>query len=143
MSATSINMNKEMAALLTAVIAAAASLTAALTAGLIAMRNEKSRQQHSVEILALQLDRAQISERKKLLREAAAEFSLRTIHFAEQAAAVERAMLALSPTGKISRNLEQKLREANGEIRMQFQVLLLITESVTVQEAARSVLRGA
>ena len=107
-----------------AVIAAVASLVGALMASLVALRNEKSRQQH-----------ANVSARHTLLREEAAGFTMTAIELAERARALTRD--PLTPEGI------EALRTANSNLRMKYQTLLLISESLAVQESARLVLRAA
>ncbi len=107
-----------------AVIAGVASLVGALMAGFVALRNEKSRQQH-----------ANVSARHALLREGAADFTMTAVDLAERARTLTRE--PATPEGV------QALRTANANLRMKYQTLLLISESLAVQETARLVLRAA
>jgi hypothetical protein len=107
-----------------AVIAGVASLVGALMAGFVAFRNEKSRQQD-----------AKLSARQALLREEAAGFTMTAVELAGHAGALTR-----DPS---TPEAVQALRTANGNLRMKYQTLLLISESLAVQESARLVLRAA
>jgi hypothetical protein len=117
-------VDKVTAGIFVAVIAAVASLIGAFMAGFVALRNEKSRQQH-----------ANISTRHALLREEAAGFTMTAVDLGERAAAVTR--------GPETAAAEEALRNANSNLRMKYQTLLLITESPAVQQTARLVVRAA
>ena len=133
-SAAALTVTKDTAAVFAAVIVGAVSLTAALTAAGVAVLTEKSRQRAANELKALELGEARIATKYALLRQAAAEFALTTVEFAECASAVSRGR---------SEETVQRLFSANGKLRMQYEILLLTSESNAVQESARLVLRAA
>jgi hypothetical protein len=116
--AATVTLTRGMAVVIAAAIAGVASLSAALTAGIIASRNEKSRQRHASELKKLELDDARIAGKHALLREAAAAFAITAIELAEQASAVTR-----DPTKSIA---VDSLRAANGKLRTQYETLLLL-----------------
>ena len=114
-----------------------ASLIGAITAGILSFLNEKSRQRHM-----------NVTVRHGLLREHATRFTTTAVELAERARAVTRIRhpprLPLHRAVKRNRQEAiQALLAANGELRIQFQNLLLISESTDVHEAARLVIRAA
>lgn len=130
-----LTITKDTALVFAALITGAVSLTAALTAGVFALRNEKSRQRHANELKTLELVEARIVERHAVLRETVAEFAATAIELAEQAEAVTR-----DPANSTA---VDHLWAANGKLRIQYQILLLLSESVAVQDTARRLLRVA
>lgn len=130
-------VTKETAAIFAAVIAGVASLIGAITAGILSFLNEKSRQRHS-----------NVTVRHGLLREHATRFTTTAVELAERARAVTRTRRPsrLPFHRAVKRNRQeaiQGLLAANGELRIQFQNLLLISESTDVHETARLVIRTA
>jgi uncharacterized membrane protein len=134
-----------------ALIAAAVALVAAFLTGLVALRVERRRQAHAIEesrILRDHADRqardlrnhadrqavdAARTARLTLLRTAAADFSAAAVREVELASQV-------SEDGKDPAAREE-LVAAHGELRWRYEGLLLLSESVIAQKAARQVLR--
>lgn len=130
-------VTKETAVIFAAVIAGVASLIGAITAGILSFLNEKSRQRHT-----------DVETRHGLLREHATRFTTTTVELAERARAVTR--IRRPARLSLRRALKRRRQDAilalltvNGDLRIQFQTLLLISESTNVHETARLVVRAA
>jgi len=139
-----LTISKDSAVVYAAFITGAVGITAAVTTGIFAVRNEKSRQRHADMTKTLELAEARTAARHTVLRLTAADFATTAVDLAEHVSAVTR-----DPNRqgwrrrRPSSDAVSRLWTANGNLRKQYQALLLISESPDVQKNARRVLRAA
>jgi hypothetical protein len=115
-----------------ALVAAVAALISTLVSGLFLLLNERMRQKHSTS----ESDTAAKRARHERLRVAAADFAAVAVQ------EVEMVSQALKHP-RLRKTLRAEMNAAHGELRSRYEGLLLLSESIPAQEAARLVLRTA
>jgi hypothetical protein len=135
-----ISLSKDSAAVLAASITATVALLVALTTTVVTVRMERSRMRNAVGLRRLEFSESRKAALHAELRSATAQFAATAVSLGQVARAIERDREAgATPDDE----LEQKLLEINGQLRAQYQMLLLLSESTAVQIAARLVVRAA